>query len=24
IKTPEDLARHTLLHDASRRDWQPY
>lgn len=24
IKTPEDLAKHTLLHDASRRDWQTY
>ncbi|MEA7520305.1 hypothetical protein ONQ60_27435, partial [Salmonella enterica subsp. enterica serovar Virginia] len=20
----EDLAKHTLLHDASRRDWQAY
>ncbi|PYH04011.1 transcriptional regulator GcvA [Salmonella enterica] len=24
LKTPEDLAKHTLLHDASRRDWQAY
>ena len=24
LKTPEDLAKHTLLHDASRRDWQTY
>ncbi|MDU5454994.1 glycine cleavage system transcriptional regulator GcvA [Pseudescherichia vulneris] len=24
IKAPEDLAKHTLLHDASRRDWQTY
>ena len=24
LKTPEDLAHHTLLHDASRRDWQTY
>lgn len=24
MKTPEDLAKHTLLHDASRRDWQTY
>lgn len=24
LKAPEDLARHTLLHDASRRDWQTY
>lgn len=24
IKIPEDLAKHTLLHDASRRDWQTY
>jgi LysR family glycine cleavage system transcriptional activator len=24
LKTPADLARHTLLHDASRRDWQTY
>ena len=24
LKTPEDLAMHTLLHDASRRDWQTY
>lgn len=24
VKTPEDLAKHTLLHDASRRDWQAY
>lgn len=24
IKIPEDLATHTLLHDASRRDWQTY
>ncbi len=24
LKTPADLAQHTLLHDASRRDWQTY
>ncbi|MBV4368826.1 transcriptional regulator GcvA [Erwinia sp. BNK-24-b] len=24
LKTPADLARFTLLHDASRRDWQSY
>lgn len=24
LKTPADLARHTLLHDSSRRDWQAY
>ncbi|WP_340616413.1 transcriptional regulator GcvA [Xenorhabdus entomophaga] len=24
LKTPSDLARHTLLHDSSRRDWQAY
>ncbi|MEI2265707.1 transcriptional regulator GcvA [Erwinia sp. CGal63] len=24
LKTPADLARFTLLHDASRRDWQTY
>jgi LysR family glycine cleavage system transcriptional activator len=24
LKTPADLAKHTLLHDASRRDWQTY
>ncbi|MGY5955630.1 glycine cleavage system transcriptional regulator GcvA [Kosakonia sp. BK9b] len=24
LKKPEDLAQHTLLHDASRRDWQTY
>lgn len=24
LKTPEDLAQHTLLHDISRRDWQTY
>jgi len=24
LKTPEDLAKHTLLHDASRRDWLAY
>ncbi|WP_313511240.1 transcriptional regulator GcvA, partial [Kosakonia sacchari] len=24
LKKPEDLAHHTLLHDASRRDWQTY
>ncbi|MCZ4060328.1 transcriptional regulator GcvA [Pantoea sp. LMR881] len=24
LKTPLDLARFTLLHDASRRDWQSY
>lgn len=24
LKTPDDLAKHTLLHDASRRDWQAY
>ncbi len=24
LKAPEDLANHTLLHDASRRDWQAY
>ncbi|XTZ39207.1 glycine cleavage system transcriptional regulator GcvA [Salmonella enterica] len=24
LKNPEDLAHHTLLHDASRRDWQTY
>ncbi len=24
MKTPADLAQHTLLHDASRRDWQTY
>ncbi len=24
LKSPADLAQHTLLHDASRRDWQTY
>ncbi|WP_099117034.1 transcriptional regulator GcvA [Xenorhabdus ishibashii] len=24
LRTPEDLANHTLLHDSSRRDWQAY
>ena len=24
LKTPEDLSKHTLLHDASRRDWLAY
>ncbi|NRN29464.1 transcriptional regulator GcvA [Photorhabdus heterorhabditis] len=24
LKTPADLARHTLLHDSSRRDWLAY
>jgi LysR family glycine cleavage system transcriptional activator len=24
LKTPADLIHHTLLHDASRRDWQAY
>ncbi|AYA42134.1 transcriptional regulator GcvA [Xenorhabdus nematophila] len=24
LKMPSDLARHTLLHDSSRRDWQAY
>ena len=24
LKTPADLAQQTLLHDASRRDWQTY
>ncbi|SFU35021.1 transcriptional regulator GcvA [Xenorhabdus koppenhoeferi] len=24
LKTPADLAKHTLLHDLSRRDWQAY
>ncbi len=24
LEDPEDLAKHTLLHDASRRDWQTY
>ncbi|MDR2989050.1 MAG: transcriptional regulator, partial [Providencia alcalifaciens] len=24
LKNPEDLAKHTLLHDSSRRDWQAY
>ncbi|MCW7762494.1 transcriptional regulator GcvA [Photorhabdus luminescens] len=24
LKTPADLARHMLLHDSSRRDWQAY
>ncbi|WP_340614110.1 transcriptional regulator GcvA [Xenorhabdus thailandensis] len=24
LKTPADLAKHTLLHDSSRRDWQAY
>ena len=24
LKTPADLIHHTLLHDASRRDWQTY
>ncbi|AMO47378.1 LysR family transcriptional regulator, glycine cleavage system transcriptional activator [Kosakonia oryzendophytica] len=24
LKKPDDLAQHTLLHDASRRDWQTY
>ncbi|GAB7216725.1 hypothetical protein OS42_33370 [Dickeya oryzae] len=24
LKTPADLAWHTLLHDASRRDWLAY
>ncbi|CDL79034.1 MULTISPECIES: transcriptional regulator GcvA [Xenorhabdus] len=24
LKTPADLANHTLLHDSSRRDWQAY
>ncbi|WP_445495148.1 transcriptional regulator GcvA [Photorhabdus sp. SF281] len=24
LKVPADLARHTLLHDSSRRDWQAY
>ncbi|MBD2785696.1 transcriptional regulator GcvA [Xenorhabdus sp. DI] len=24
LKTPSDLAKHTLLHDSSRRDWQAY
>lgn len=24
LKTPADLQHHTLLHDASRRDWQSY
>ncbi|MDR0219371.1 MAG: transcriptional regulator GcvA [Enterobacteriaceae bacterium] len=24
LKTPTDLANHTLLHDSSRRDWQSY
>ncbi|CDG19936.1 Glycine cleavage system transcriptional activator [Xenorhabdus poinarii G6] len=24
LKTPADLASHTLLHDSSRRDWQAY
>ncbi|NHB97812.1 transcriptional regulator GcvA [Photorhabdus stackebrandtii] len=24
LKIPADLARHTLLHDSSRRDWQAY
>ncbi|PHM72151.1 transcriptional regulator GcvA [Xenorhabdus kozodoii] len=24
LKTPSDLANHTLLHDSSRRDWQAY
>lgn len=24
LKTPEDLTRHTLLHDTSRRDWKAW
>ncbi|CBJ79643.1 transcriptional regulator (postitive) of cleavage of glycine (LysR family) [Xenorhabdus bovienii str. Jollieti] len=24
LKIPADLAKHTLLHDSSRRDWQAY
>ncbi|GAA3714590.1 transcriptional regulator GcvA [Oceanisphaera sediminis] len=24
LKTPEDLMRHTLLHDTSRRDWKAW
>ena len=24
LEDPEDLAQHTLFHDASRRDWQTY
>ena len=24
LRTPEDLTRHTLLHDTSRRDWKAW
>ena len=24
LRTPDDLTRHTLLHDTSRRDWKAW